>query len=71
MTFSPGHYHLHNETGQCYGDLRDFEDAARCAAEHAYPWCVPDNEPVDGMLTVIDAPICIDQCNDNGTGERD
>jgi len=60
-----GHYHLHDESGSCYGDFQHFETAARGAAEHAYPWCVADNEPLDGMLTVIDAPHCIEECHED------
>lgn len=56
-----GHYHLHDDDGTCYGDYRDFEDAARAVAEIMDTWrttwgAVP--------LTVIDAPFCIQDCND-------
>lgn len=60
-----GHYHLHDTSGVCYGDSDIFETAALVAAEHAYPWMVPDRE--DGLsdpLTVIDAPHCIEDCRE-------
>jgi hypothetical protein len=62
MTTPNLHYHLHDESGACYGDSDSFESAALCAALYTYPWCVPDNEPVEGFLIVVEADFCIDQC---------
>ena len=58
------HWHLHNEEGMCFGDTVSFEHACEIAALHAYPRCVPDNEPVEELLTVIDAGFCIDVCRE-------
>lgn len=57
------HYHLHDETGMCYGDLDRFEDAACHAAEHVWPRVhnYPDLEEQPGILTVIEADICIQE----------
>lgn len=58
------HYHLHSETGACYGDSESFEVAARNAAEHTYPWCVDDATPLDDILTVIESSFCIAVCRE-------
>jgi hypothetical protein len=44
------HYHLHDDTGMCYGDTRNFDTAALIAEE--------------GWLVVIDAPHCIQDCRE-------
>ena len=65
------HWHLHNEEGMCFGDTVDFGHAAEIAAAHAYPWCVADQEPVEGMLTIIEADICLDACREAADSEEE
>jgi hypothetical protein len=65
------HWHLHNEEGMCFGDTVDFGHAADIAASHAYPWCVADMEPVDGVLTIIEADFCIDVCREAADSEEE
>lgn len=59
---APGHYHLHANDGVCYGDYRDFDEAILRTAELQASWLTPWGS---APLTVIDAPICINRCNDN------
>jgi hypothetical protein len=58
------HWHIHDEQGYCYGDTSDFDASARTAAEYTYPWEVPDADPYDEIMTIIDAPHCIGECDD-------
>lgn len=59
------HYHMHDEAGACYGDSMDFNHAILVAGEHTYPWCVVDNEPLDEILTIVEASFCIDMCRED------
>jgi hypothetical protein len=58
------HYRLHDETGMCFGDTMNFDAAARVAAEYSYPWDVTDHEPDEGVMVIIDAPHCIQDCRE-------
>jgi hypothetical protein len=58
------HYHLHDETGACFGDTMNFDTAALIAAEYTYPWVGTDKEPEEGWLVVIDAPHCVQDCRE-------
>jgi hypothetical protein len=60
------HWHLHDATGYCWGDCAEFEDAALVAAQHTYPWSVPDAVPNHDILVVIEADFCIDVCREDG-----
>ena len=63
------HWHLHNEEGRCFGDTVDFGHAAEAAAQHAYPWVAMDQEPVEGVLTIIEADFCLDVCQEEEASE--
>jgi hypothetical protein len=58
------HYRLHDNTGRCYGDTLDFDSAALAAAEYTYPWEVTDHESDEGVMVIIDAPHCIQDCRE-------
>lgn len=67
MAYVEQHWHLHNETGQCYGDVAEFEEACIHAAQHVWPWVLndPSLAPADGWLTVIEAPFCLEPCRED------
>lgn len=64
------HWHLHNEEGRCFGDTLDFGHACTVAATQAYSWSVPDYEPCESVLTIIEADFCIDQCREEEEEEE-
>lgn len=66
--FNPGHYHLHTQEGACYGDYADFEHALEHAAYRQADWNTPWGVPA---LTIIDAPICMDDCRETRNDDEE
>jgi hypothetical protein len=56
------HYHIHDEDGECLGDLVKPESAWIVAAEYTYPWSRVDGTPLDQIVTVVVVPFCVEQC---------